>query len=65
MMENDFNCIDIETAGSYRLNICQIGLVVVHHAAQSWACSPVSERCPPQQAALLPREPGGRCENSA
>ena len=49
MMENDFNCIDVETANSSRLSICQIGLVVVHHAVPHWACFPVSKGFPLQR----------------
>ena len=38
MMENDFNCIDVETANSSRSSICQIGLVVVRSGqfAETW-----------------------------
>lgn len=38
MMENDFNCIDVETANSSWSSICQIGLVVVRSGkiADTW-----------------------------
>lgn len=38
MMENDFNCIDVETANSSWSSICQIGLVVVRSGqfAEAW-----------------------------
>ena len=38
MMENDFTCIDVETANSSWSSICQIGLVVVRPGqfAETW-----------------------------
>lgn len=38
MMENDFNCIDVETANGSWSSICQIGLVVVRSGqfAETW-----------------------------
>ena len=38
MMENDFNCIDVETANNSWSSICQIGLVVVRSGkiAETW-----------------------------